>query len=114
MRPGTRVRPPVTSTVGNTCLDGRRSDQGARSSGSVRGLGAHGNSQVASDDVEAAIVGSFRFVQETATSPGLRAPQLGAVHAILAHRSTETGWPVTVVMPTGTGKTDAKCASKSS
>ena len=36
---------------------------------------------------------------------GLRPPQLGALHAILANRSTENTDASTVVMPTGTGKT---------
>lgn len=41
--------------------------------------------------------------------PGLRRPQIGALHAALAHatRSTE---PATVVMPTGTGKTETMLA----
>jgi len=42
-------------------------------------------------------------------SPGLRRPQVGALHAALAHatRSTE---PATIVMPTGTGKTETMLA----
>jgi superfamily II DNA or RNA helicase len=42
-------------------------------------------------------------------SPGLRRPQIGALHAALAHatRSTE---PATIVMPTGTGKTETMLA----
>ncbi|RWD62840.1 MAG: DEAD/DEAH box helicase [Mesorhizobium sp.] len=41
--------------------------------------------------------------------PGLRRPQIGALHAALAHatRSTE---PATIVMPTGTGKTETMLA----
>jgi superfamily II DNA or RNA helicase len=38
-------------------------------------------------------------------TPGLRLPQLGAVYATLAHWSTSDK-PATVVMPTGTGKTE--------
>lgn len=40
---------------------------------------------------------------------GLRCPQVGAIHAALAHatRSTE---PATIVMPTGTGKTETMLA----
>jgi superfamily II DNA or RNA helicase len=40
---------------------------------------------------------------------GLRRPQIGAIHAALAHatRSTE---PATIVMPTGTGKTETMLA----
>lgn len=42
-------------------------------------------------------------------APGLRRPQIGALHAALAHatRSTE---PATIVMPTGTGKTETMLA----
>ncbi|MER9349841.1 DEAD/DEAH box helicase family protein [Mesorhizobium sp. M0227] len=45
--------------------------------------------------------------------PGLRRPQIGALHAALAHatRSTE---PATIVMPTGTGKTETMLALNAS
>lgn len=36
---------------------------------------------------------------------GLRSPQLGAVYAVLAHKTVSND-PATVVMPTGTGKTE--------
>jgi superfamily II DNA or RNA helicase len=39
-------------------------------------------------------------------SPGLRVPQAGAVHAVLAHWSTRAADPATIVLPTGTGKTE--------
>lgn len=41
--------------------------------------------------------------------PGLRAAQLGAVHGVLSHW-TVSNEPATVVMPTGTGKTDSMIA----
>lgn len=41
---------------------------------------------------------------------GLRPPQLGALHAIGAHWSLEQS-PATVVMPTGTGKTETMLAA---
>lgn len=41
--------------------------------------------------------------------PGLRLPQTGAVHAALAHWSV-TSKPATIVMPTGTGKTETMLA----
>jgi len=53
----------------------------------------------------------FRFAEETDTAGGLRRPQLGALHAILAYRSTEEHEPITVVMPTGTGKTETMLAA---
>src|SRR5260221_4553397 len=41
--------------------------------------------------------------------PGLRRPQVGAVYATLAHWSV-TEAPATIVMPTGTGKTETMLA----
>lgn len=38
---------------------------------------------------------------------GLWAPQLGAIHSVLGYWTTGAGDPATVVMPTGTGKTEA-------
>ncbi len=44
--------------------------------------------------------------------PGLRPPQLGALHAISAHFSVGSQFePATVVLPTGTGKTETMLAS---
>lgn len=37
---------------------------------------------------------------------GLRSPQLGAIHAVLGYWTTKRSEPATVVMPTGTGKTE--------
>jgi len=41
--------------------------------------------------------------------PGLRRPQIGALHAALAH-ATRSIDPATIVMPTGTGKTETMLA----
>ena len=41
--------------------------------------------------------------------PGLRRPQVGALHAALAH-ITSSADPATIVMPTGTGKTETMLA----
>ena len=41
--------------------------------------------------------------------PGLRRPQVGALHAALAH-ATRSDAPATIVMPTGTGKTETMLA----
>lgn len=71
-----------------------------------RGPGGHGVGLLSPSAVEESLAGSFRFVESTASTRGLRPPQLGALHAILAHRSTESAWPITIVMPTGTGKTE--------
>lgn len=44
--------------------------------------------------------------------PGLRRPQIGALHAALAHATRSTD-PATIVMPTGTGKTETMLALNS-
>lgn len=46
-----------------------------------------------------------RIVEE-----GLRSPQIGALHALLAHWTVSTTEPATIVMPTGTGKTETMLA----
>jgi len=43
--------------------------------------------------------------QKEANSPGLRSPQIGAIHAVLGHWTTNIEQGI-VVMPTGTGKTE--------
>ena len=56
---------------------------------------------------------AFRYISgDPAQVPavGLRRPQIGALHAVMAHVSTGSPLPATVVMPTGTGKTDAMIA----
>lgn len=51
--------------------------------------------------------GSFSYKEEDSARDikGLRAPQVGALHAIQAHWVVDSS-PATVVMPTGTGKTE--------
>ena len=51
--------------------------------------------------------GAFLFREEDPESgtDGLRAPQLGALHAVHAHWSVNSN-PATIIMPTGTGKTE--------
>ncbi len=51
--------------------------------------------------------GAFSYVQEDPARniTGLRGPQIGAVHAVHAHWSVSDA-PATIVMPTGTGKTE--------
>lgn len=52
--------------------------------------------------------GAFSFAMDDPATgrPGLRRPQLGAVHSVLGYWTTAKTDPATVVMPTGTGKTD--------
>jgi superfamily II DNA or RNA helicase len=53
---------------------------------------------------------AISFNAESADRPGLRTPQLGAVHAVLGYWTTNCSTPATVVMPTGTGKTETMLA----
>lgn len=50
-----------------------------------------------------------RLREDGVTEKGLRAPQIGALHALLAHWTVGCE-PATVVMPTGTGKTETMLA----
>jgi superfamily II DNA or RNA helicase len=58
-------------------------------------------------DVVASWINGFSFISEDEDKniEGLREPQIGAIHAIHAHW-TVTNAPATIVMPTGTGKTE--------
>jgi superfamily II DNA or RNA helicase len=53
---------------------------------------------------------ALAFREESGESPGLRSAQLGAVHAVLGYWTTKRATPATVVMPTGTGKTETMLA----
>ncbi|AHG65256.1 DEAD/DEAH box helicase [Advenella mimigardefordensis] len=56
----------------------------------------------------------FQFKEEDSIRnfPGLRKPQLGALHAIAGHFATDLKVePATVVLPTGTGKTETMLAT---
>jgi superfamily II DNA or RNA helicase len=54
----------------------------------------------------------FEFLAEdpSAGTRGLRRPQLGALHSVLGYWTTGRSEPATVVMPTGTGKTETMVA----
>lgn len=58
------------------------------------------------------LVGRFRLLVEDRNEgrAGLRIPQAGAVHAVLAYWSTQARDAATVVLPTGTGKTETMIA----
>jgi superfamily II DNA or RNA helicase len=67
------------------------------------------------DAVLAAWIGVFRFHTEDLEQglSGLRPPQIGALHAIAAHFAVGTEFePATVVLPTGTGKTETMLAAQ--
>jgi superfamily II DNA or RNA helicase len=75
------------------------------------GQGSHGSESARAEQVENSLKDRFVFAGEKEGRDGLRAPQLGALHAILAHRSMESDEPITIVMPTGTGKTETMLAA---
>lgn len=55
----------------------------------------------------------FHTEDETTGRVGLRTPQIGALHAISAHFAVGTDFePATVVLPTGTGKTETMLATQ--
>lgn len=69
---------------------------------------------VARDGVLASWSGRFQFREErrdgdAVAELGLRPPQIGALYGILAHWKVSSA-PATVVMPTGTGKTETMLA----
>lgn len=51
---------------------------------------------------------SFKFIEEDSQNeiPGLRPPQIGGIHAALGFIRSDETVPATIVMPTGTGKTE--------
>jgi superfamily II DNA or RNA helicase len=67
--------------------------------------------RLAPANVLATYRGSLSFEGESSDGrPGLRQPQLGAVHAVLGYWTTKRNEPGTIVMPTGTGKTETMLA----
>jgi hypothetical protein len=71
-----------------------------------------GNYVATPDAVLVSWSGAFQFKTEDVDQnlKGLRAPQIGALHAIAAHFAVGTQFePATVVLPTGTGKTERLC-----
>jgi len=68
----------------------------------------------ATQDVLSSWKDQFNFKEETTTesgagTTGLRAPQIGALHAAIGHWKMSEE-PATVIMPTGTGKTETMVA----
>ncbi len=48
----------------------------------------------------------FQYKESHGSQKGLRPPQIGALHSVMGYWTTADKSPVTVVMPTGTGKTE--------
>lgn len=62
------------------------------------------------NDIIESWLGNFNFIEETEDINGLREPQIAALHSILSH--LKVGENIgTVVMPTGTGKTETMLAT---
>lgn len=61
--------------------------------------------------VRQSLEGSLSYAAERPDGPpALRLPQLGALHSVLGYWTTGRRQPATVVMPTGTGKTETMLA----
>lgn len=58
--------------------------------------------------VRSSLDAAFRYTEENTAKArkGLRTPQIGAVHAVKGYWTLPQNLPATVVMPTGTGKTE--------
>lgn len=65
--------------------------------------------QLNSKQIAKSWTGQFIFQKETDSKPGLRSPQIGALHALMAHIESGEERAI-VVMPTGTGKTETMLA----
>lgn len=74
------------------------------------GVWENNPAQSAPAEVLESLKGQFDYKLEDGTEKGLRLPQIGALHAVSATWTTSTKEPVTVVMPTGTGKTETMVA----
>lgn len=48
----------------------------------------------------------FKYIEEKGDRAGLRKPQISGIHSILGALKSSDHKPVTIVMPTGTGKTE--------
>ena len=68
-----------------------------------------GIEKLTSDEIADSWQGQFLFKKETCSSKGLRSPQIGALHALLAHVEDGNESAI-IVMPTGTGKTETMLA----
>lgn len=62
------------------------------------------------DEVLNSLAGQFNYKQESDSEAGLREPQIGALHAVSANWTNSSTEPITIVMPTGTGKTETMVA----
>lgn len=105
---------PASLTNGEIALKASKADQDEigrlAEPGSLKWIGELKESTP--EAVFESLDGSFSFAVEDEESgaKGLRTPQIGAVHAVLGHWTLDRQQPATVVMPTGTGKTETMLA----
>jgi superfamily II DNA or RNA helicase len=75
------------------------------------------DAQLAESQIVATTWGELRLAAEVrdetgnVITPGLRLPQIGALHALAAHWTIDPIAPALLVLPTGTGKTEVMLAS---
>lgn len=82
-------------------------DKWHRHPGIVEGFAEAGVCQTHLDETIASWKNAFSYLEENEAEKikGLRLPQIGAIHAVHAHWAVSEK-PATIVMPTGTGKTE--------
>ena len=94
-----------------TLLAPRDAYEACLASGELAGTWLHVPPADSAPDVVRTYKDAFTYnASRTPGEPGLRPPQVGAVHAAVAHWIAEAEAPATIVMPTGTGKTDTMIA----
>ena len=67
------------------------------------------NNKLGPNEIVQSWHGLFKFKKESEGQKGLRSPQIGALHALMAHIEDGEKTAI-VVMPTGTGKTETMLA----
>lgn len=75
------------------------------------GPGAHGSAVRSAADVRSSLEASFSLDNASRGAMRFRQAQLGALHAILSREAAEETSPKTIVMPTGSGKTETMLAA---
>lgn len=108
------VAGPSSLSAGERALHAKRQyrqeSERLSEAGAVRWIGALERSSPDSVLESLTDAFAFRLAEPASGIGGLRIPQLGAVHAVLGHWTILEPRPATVVMPTGTGKTETMVA----
>ena len=115
-RTDVRQRPPATDGIIFITADGTRKWAAHKDVDEQRERAKSDGWDAVRREIAASWQGHFRFDREfvdasgATVRSGLRPPQIGALHAIGSHWSLSKA-PATVVMPTGTGKTETMLAT---